>query len=41
MSKVIRLDPTVYDRLAKHRVGFETPSQTIKRILDKLEKEDK
>lgn len=37
MSKVIRLPTSIYDRLGSHANGFETPADTIERLLDKVE----
>ncbi len=37
MSYVIRLPQVLYQRLAKYAVGFDTPVQTIERIINKLE----
>lgn len=37
MSKVIRLSQDVYERLAKHNSGFETPSEVISKLLDAYE----
>lgn len=34
MSPVIRIDDALYDRLATHRSGFETPAQVVSRVLD-------
>jgi hypothetical protein len=37
MSKVIDLPEDLYQRLASHADGFETPSSVIKKILDAYE----
>ena len=33
-SKSVRLDKEVIDTLAEKRVGFETPNECLKRLLD-------
>jgi len=40
-GKQIRLDDETLERLAKHRKGFEKAGETIKRLLDRLEKLEK
>jgi len=37
MCPVIRLSDDLYQRLAQHAVGFETPPKTIERILNQME----
>ena len=37
MSQVIRLPQHIYQRLAKHRIGFDTPVDVIERLLDQVE----
>jgi len=37
MSPVIRLPDSVYDRLAKHSEGFDTPARVIEKLLDQVE----
>jgi hypothetical protein len=34
MSQVIRIEKNLYQRLAKHSNGFETPSQVISKMID-------
>ena len=33
-SKSVRLDTEVMDILAEERIGFETPNECLKRLLD-------
>lgn len=37
MTKTIRLPESIYKRLAVHAVAFDTPAQTIERLLNKIE----
>ena len=41
MSQVIRLPQHVYQRLAEHRIGFDTPVDVIERLLDEVEGVDR
>lgn len=37
MSHVIRISKQVYERLASHAAGFETPARVIEKLLDQVE----